>query len=102
MPIGAPSHSVPKSGCRVSSRPIESMKASLLGCSGYSEMSVFQGLSLGNMLQPARLGLLPEPVVEVSVPAAAVEEPPEPADPPEPLDPPEAFELPEPPEPPEP
>lgn len=48
-------------------------------------MSVFQGLSLGNMVQPPRFGLVGEPLVEVPEPPAPVVvslEPPEPPEPP--------------------
>lgn len=54
--MGAPSHSVPKSGCKLVLRPMLSMKLSLFGCNGYSEISVFHGLSEGNIGQPARVG----------------------------------------------
>jgi hypothetical protein len=40
------------------------MKVSLSECTGAAEMSVFQGLSAGNMLQPSRLGLTGAPPVE--------------------------------------
>src|SRR5690606_4639809 len=77
MPIGAPSHSVPKSGCRFESRPMLSMKFSLFGCSGFSEMSVFHGLCAGNMGQPARVvPCAPGPPVVLVELAELVELPP--------------------------
>src|SRR5439155_26843036 len=64
IPIGAPFHTVPKSGCRRSVRPTEFTNASDRGCTGYAEISVFHGLSAGNTAQegsPAATALSPGP-----------------------------------------
>src|SRR5690606_6912293 len=68
MPIGAPSQVVPKSGCKVVSRPIEATRTSDSGCTGSAEMSVFQGLSSGKMRQaPTRGEASSAPEVSPSV-----------------------------------
>ena len=51
IPIGAPFHTVPKSGCRRSVRLTEFTNASERGCTGYAEISIFHGLSAGNAAQ---------------------------------------------------
>src|SRR5262245_48917877 len=62
MPMGAFSHTVPKSGCMVVDRPIESMNASELGCTSNPDTSVFDASSPGDTLQAAGLALPPLPV----------------------------------------
>src|SRR5579863_2640277 len=49
MPLGAPFHTVPKSGCSGLSSPIDVRYACDLRCTGNWEISVFHGLSGGRI-----------------------------------------------------
>src|SRR5688572_14122127 len=55
IPIGAPSHTVPKSGWSPVSNPMLAMRASEFGSTGAPDTSVFHGLSGGNGRLPPRL-----------------------------------------------
>jgi hypothetical protein len=50
--MGAPFHTVPKSGCRWSPRPIEFTNVFDCGCTGARDTSVFHGLSGGKIGHP--------------------------------------------------
>src|SRR2546425_2257061 len=53
MPFGAPSQTVPKSGCRPVLRPMLAINAAEFGSTGAPEISWFQGLSGGKTCWPS-------------------------------------------------
>src|SRR6266571_5523935 len=89
MPFGAPSHTVPKSGCRPALRPMLAIRLAEFGSTGCDEMSVFQGLSGGKTCLPAMEA--PAPVAAGGLPVP--EEDPDPRSPPEPALPPPAHPV---------
>src|SRR5262245_43308331 len=60
IPLGAPFHTVPKSGCRLFS-PQLAMSVAELASTGSFETSWFQALSAGNGSRPFRLAPAPRP-----------------------------------------
>src|SRR5512132_3200125 len=66
MPLGAPSHTVPKSGCTFRVEPPQLLMSVVeFGSTGWAEMSVFHGLSAGKTVRDP---VVPPPPVPPPVP----------------------------------